>query len=162
MPASAISRRDLLRLAGLAGTAGAICAAPVLPLVGCRRESAPAVLVPRPTDIRIVSVDHQFEEFRYRAPYQFGGRTVDRVTILNVNCRVRTMGGADGGKDAWGFGSMTLGNMWAFPSRTMSYDATLGAMKELAGRLARITAACGETGHPLDLARSGRARSEAG
>ena len=34
---------------------------------------------------------------------------------------------------------MTLGNMWAFPSRTMSYDTTLGAMKALAERIARIT-----------------------
>ena len=74
----------------------------MLPLVACRKNpstalgtgAAPAVAVSRPTDIRIVSVDHQFEEFRYRAPYQFGGRSVDRVTILNVNCRVRTMGGA--------------------------------------------------------------------
>ena len=73
---------------------------------------------------------------------------MDRVTLLNVRCRVETRDG----RSAWGFGSMTLGNMWAFPSRTMSYDATLGAMKELAGRLARITAACGEAGHPLDLA----------
>ena len=76
-------------------------------------SAAPAVVVSRPTDIRIVSVDHQFEEFRYRAPYQFGGRSVDRVTILNVNCRVRTTGD---GKEAWGFGSMTLGNAWAFPA----------------------------------------------
>ena len=50
---------------------------------------------------------------------QFGGRTVDRVTILNVRCRVRT--GA--GRDAWGFGSMTLGNAWAFPAA--SHDVGL-------------------------------------
>ena len=64
------------------------------------------------SDVRIVSVDHSFEDFRYRAPYQFGGRSVDRVTILNVNCRVRT----GDGREAWGFGSMTLGNAWAFPA----------------------------------------------
>jgi hypothetical protein len=149
VPTSAISRRDLLRLAG---AAGAICAAPVLPLAGCRRQAAPAVQVPRPTDIRIVSVDHQFEEFRYRAPYQFGGRTVDRVTILNVNCRVRTMGGGEGGKEAWGFGSMTLGNAWAFPAAAQ--DEGLGAMKALADALQPVTAACDERGHPIDLFRA--------
>ncbi len=121
----------------LAGAAGAICAAPVLPLAGCRRQSAPAVVVSRPTDIRIVEVDHQFEEFRYRAPYQFGGRTVDRVTILNVNCRVRTWR-RDAGKDAWGFGSMTLGNAWAFPAA--AHDVGLGAMKALADELQPVTA----------------------
>ena len=84
---------------------------------------------PAPTDIRIVEVTHAFEEFHYRAPYQFGGRSVDRVTLLNVRCRVRT----GGGREAWGFGSMTLGNAWAFPAA--SQEAGLGAMKALAGEL---------------------------
>jgi hypothetical protein len=108
-----------------------------------------ALGAPRATDVQVAEVRHGFEDFVYRAPYKFGGRVVDRVTLLNVRCRVETRGG----KSAWGFGSMTLGNMWAFPSRTMSYDVTLGAMKELAGRLGRITGACRERGHPLDLAR---------
>ena len=101
----------------------------------------------RPNDIRILEVNHEFEDFQYRAPYQFGGRTVDRVTLLNVNCRVRT----GGGREAWGFGSMTLGNAWAFPAA--SQDAGLGAMRALAGKLRASTAACDETGHPLDLFR---------
>ena len=132
----AISRRALL---------GAVC---TLPLTVWRQGRAPAVVKPRPTDIRILEVAHQFEEFRYRTPYQFGGRTVDRVTILNVTCRVRT--GA--GKDAWGFGSMTLGNAWAFPAA--SHDVGLEAMKGLAGDLRAITAACDESGHPIDLFRA--------
>jgi len=41
--------------------------------------------------------------------------------------------------------------MWAFPSKTMSYDTTLDAMKALADRIQRITNGCRETGHPLDL-----------
>ena len=74
-------------------------------------QRAPAVSASKSREARIVAVDHQFEDFAYRTPYQFGGRSVDRVTMLNVNCRVRTGGGAE----AWGFGSMTLGNAWAFP-----------------------------------------------
>jgi hypothetical protein len=81
-----------------------LCASPLIPLTACRNGSAPAVASSRPTDIRIVEVDHQFEEFRYRAPYQFGGRTVDRVTILNVNCRVRTHGGGEAGRTPGGSG----------------------------------------------------------
>jgi len=100
------------------------------------------------TDIRVLEVRHGYEDWRYRAPYKFGGRVVDRVTILNVRCRVETRAG----KGVWGFGSMTMGNMWAFPSPTMSYDVTLGAMQELAERIARITGQCREVGHPLDLA----------
>jgi len=105
------------------------------------------IAVPKPTDISIDQIEHDYEDFLYRAPYKFGGRVVDRVTLLNVRCRVTTRSG----KTASGFGSMTLGNMWAFPSATMSYDTTLDAMKALADRIARITAECGETGHPLDF-----------
>ena len=133
-----ISRRALLQSA---------CVAPVLPLVGCSANRSPATVASRPTDARIVEVSHQFEDFQYRAPYQFGGRSVDRVTILNVNCRLRK----SDGREAWGFGSMTLGNAWAFPAAT--HDAGLGAMKALADALNPITADCDESGHPIDLFR---------
>jgi L-alanine-DL-glutamate epimerase-like enolase superfamily enzyme len=108
---------------------------------------APAFVIARPTDVRIVEVRHAFEGFKYRAPYQFGGRTVDNVTILNVECRVRTRGG----KESWGFGSMTLGNAWAFPAA--SQEAGLGAMKALADDLRGVTADCDDSGHPIDLFR---------
>ena len=99
------------------------------------------------TDIRIEEISYQFEEFKYRAPYKFGGVPVDRATIINVNCTVRT----GNGKIAKGFGSMPLGNVWAFPSRTMPYEKTLGAMKALAARINKITASYQEFGHPIDL-----------
>ncbi len=130
-----ISRRALLRAAA---------AGPFLPLAG----SGPAIHLSRPHDIRIIEVAHAFEEHRYRAPYQFGGRTVDRVTILNVDCRVRT----GSGKESWGFGSMTLGNAWAFPA--VSHDVGLGAMTALSAELRAATAACDGTGHPIDLFRA--------
>ena len=124
-----------------------VAAAPVLSGFAAIRPQTPAVHKGRPTDIQIIEVTHGFEEFKYRAPYQFGGRTVDDVTLLNVDCRVRT--GA--GREAWGFGSMPLGNAWAFPAAP--YDVSLGAMKALADDLRRVTADCDETGHPVDLAR---------
>jgi L-alanine-DL-glutamate epimerase-like enolase superfamily enzyme len=132
-----ISRRTLIK---------ALLVAPGLPLTGCRR--GPAVVVPRSTDIRIAEVAHEFEDHRYRAPYQFGGRSVDRVTILNVHCRVRTVDG----REAWGFGSMTLGNAWAFPAA--SHDVGLAAMTALALELHGQTAACDDEGHPVDLFRA--------
>jgi L-alanine-DL-glutamate epimerase-like enolase superfamily enzyme len=106
-----------------------------------------SVAAPRPSDIRIDEVRHNYQDYVYRAPYKFGGRVVDRVTLLNVHCRVTTRNG----KTARGFGSMTMGNMWAFPAKTMSYDTTLDAMKALAEAVARITGDCREVGHPLDL-----------
>lgn len=77
----------------------------------------------------------------------FGGRVVDRVTLLNVHCRVRT----NDGREAQGFGSMPLGNTWAFPSKEMPYDTTLHAMKKLAAEISQITDDCTDSGHPIDL-----------
>jgi L-alanine-DL-glutamate epimerase-like enolase superfamily enzyme len=102
----------------------------------------------RPTDIRIQDIQYGYEDFRYRTPIKFGGVAVDRVTILNVECAVETVGG----RVAKGFGSMPLGNVWSFPSRVLNYDATLQAMKRLAEQVSHITAKYKEPGHPLDLA----------
>lgn len=103
--------------------------------------------VPRPTDIHIEEVTYSYEDFLYRTPIKFGGVAVDRATLLNVQCGVRTVGGGT----ARGFGSMPLGNVWSFPSRVLSYDTTLGAMKGLAERIAQITAGYRQAGHPIDL-----------
>jgi L-alanine-DL-glutamate epimerase-like enolase superfamily enzyme len=102
----------------------------------------------KPTDIRIDDVSFAYEDHLYRTPIKFGGVAVDRVTLLNVWCTVRT----DSGRVARGFGSMPLGNVWSFPSRRLSYDETLAAMKALAARVRDRTAACTEAGHPIDLA----------
>ena len=89
----------------------------------------------KPTDIRIDEVAFEYEDHGYRAPIKFGGVAVDRVTILNVRVLVRTVAGTI----ARGFGSMPLGNVWAYPSKLLKYDETIAAMKALAERLARIT-----------------------
>ena len=135
-----LSRRTFLQ---------AVAATPLASVQSLPRRSAETAKagVPPQTDVRIHDVRHSYEDYVYRAPYKFGGRVVDRVTILNVHCRVTTRNG----KSAGGFGSMTMGNMWAFPSKTLSYDQTLDAMKALAERFTNITNACTEIGHPLDL-----------
>jgi L-alanine-DL-glutamate epimerase-like enolase superfamily enzyme len=110
--------------------------------------AAPFVMSARSgSSIRVESVAIDFEEFLYRAPYVFGGRAVDRATILNVHTHVR----ARDGRTARGFGSMPLGNQWSFPSSVMSYETTLGAMKRLAEEIRKITVDSREYGHPLDL-----------
>jgi L-alanine-DL-glutamate epimerase-like enolase superfamily enzyme len=99
------------------------------------------------SDISIESVTYSFEEHRYRAPYKFGGVPVDRATILNVNATVRTRSG----KLVKGFGSMSLGNVWSFPSRELPYNTTLGAMKALTERIAKITNEHREYCHPIEI-----------
>src|SRR5262245_31376365 len=127
------SRRQFLQNAGLASMA-----------FTCKDVFAITV---SSTDIRIEDLSFSYEEFRYRAPYKFGGVPVDRATILNVNVTVRTRDG----KTAKGFGSMPMGNVWSFPSREMTYGDTLNAMKSLAERIAKTASDYKEFGHPIDI-----------
>lgn len=101
----------------------------------------------KPTDIRIEDVTYAYEDYTYRVPIKFGGSTLDRATIINVTTTIRTTDG----KVMKGFGSMPMGNVWAFPSHTMNYDTTLGLMKTLAERISKLTGAYKESGHPIDL-----------
>jgi L-alanine-DL-glutamate epimerase-like enolase superfamily enzyme len=101
----------------------------------------------KPTDLRIEELTFDYEDYGYRAPIKFGGVAVDRVSILNVRVQVRTVSGTV----ARGFGSMPLGNVWAYPSKVLKYDDTLAAMKALTERLAKITSSYRETGHPIDI-----------
>ena len=109
--------------------------------------SAP-FLIGRPlaTDARVREVKTSYEDYLYRAPYKFGGSVVDRVTLLNVDCVIESRTG----RTAKGFGSMSMGNMWAWPSTVLSYNDTLGAMRSLAARMAASIAKYDELGHPLD------------
>jgi len=99
------------------------------------------------SDIRLLAVEHEFEEYRYRTPLKFGGVPTDRCVLFNVRVHVRTRDG----REAVGFGSMPLGNAWSFPTRYVPFETSLLAMKRLAERYVSIAAQCTETAHPLDL-----------
>ncbi|MBA4067834.1 MAG: hypothetical protein C0501_29870 [Isosphaera sp.] len=100
-----------------------------------------------PTDVRVRDESFSYEEYRYRTPIKFGGVALDRVTILNATMTVES----PGGKTATGFGSMPLGNVWAWPSRALTYDQTLAGMKYVAARLSALYRMSGLTGHPLEI-----------
>ena len=91
-------------------------------------------------------VSYAFEDYRYRTPIKFGGVALDKVTLLNVALTVET----SAGQLANGFGSMPLGNVWAWPSRELSYEQTLGAMKQFAASVAVLYREAGR-GHPIEL-----------
>jgi L-alanine-DL-glutamate epimerase-like enolase superfamily enzyme len=116
-------------------------------LKACALSAAPAILKSNAAAIRVDEISHSYQDFRYRAPYKFGGFSVDRVTLLNVECVVSLRNG----RTAKGFGSMTMGNVWSFPSHLLSYDQTLAAMKALAGKINALTGSYREYGHPIDI-----------
>ncbi len=104
------------------------------------------------TDIRIRELSTETEDFLYRTPIKFGGVAVDRATVLNVRMTVETREG----RVAKGFGSMPLGNVWAFPSKLLTYEQTLAAMKAVAKQAAAVTSETSVGRSAGDLRRAGR------
>ena len=98
-------------------------------------------------DVRVREVALTTEEHLYRTPMKFGGRAVDRVTLLHAAVTVELASG----RVATGSGSMPLGNAWAFPSRALDGAATLGAMRAAADTVADIYRRSTVAGHPIDI-----------
>ncbi len=101
----------------------------------------------RSTDITVRDVSIAYESHLFRTPIKFGGVALDRGTILNVRMDVEDRGG----KTSKGFGSMPLGNVWAWPTRGLTYDQTLRAMQDFAGDTASLYAQSKASGHPIDI-----------
>jgi len=99
------------------------------------------------TDIRLVELTSQTERFAYRMPIKFGGRVVTDVVLLHVYCEVETRSGRRGR----GLGSMPVGNIWAWPTQTLSAEETLSAMTALGQRLTEQANQCRHVGHPLEI-----------
>ena len=89
----------------------------------------------RATDVRIDDITYNFEDYHLPDADQ-----VRRHGGGSRHAAERQLRRPDrGGKSAKGFGSMPLGNVWSFPSKMLTYETTLDAMKVLAGRVATIT-----------------------
>ena len=99
------------------------------------------------TDIRICEAAASTQYFKYRVPAKFGGRTVTEVVLLDVVVDVETRDGRRGR----GFGSMPMGNIWAWPSQRLSPEQTLSAMVDLGKRFVQDAAQYCGSGHPLEI-----------
>ncbi len=104
----------------------------------------------KPTDIRIQSVRTETERIAYRAPIKFGGRVVTDAVLANVTIEVETKSGRRGS----GFGSMPMGNVWAWPSNMVTPAQSLAAMVAFVQQFSDAVGAFRETGHPLDITRA--------
>jgi L-alanine-DL-glutamate epimerase-like enolase superfamily enzyme len=104
-------------------------------------------MMTKDTDVCILETKSETEFYPYRSPAKFGGRVVNDVTLLNVSVRVKTRSG----KEAVGHGSMSMGNIWAWPSKTLTTDQTLQAMVEFGHKVAAAAKNPNDYGHPLEL-----------
>lgn len=99
------------------------------------------------TDLTTYNLSHETESIDYRTPMKFGGRVVTGVSLFTVRCDAQTHSGAR----AVGAGSMTMGNVWAWPSQQLDSQQTLAAVLRLAEKIVEDAAASPEVGHPLDV-----------
>lgn len=99
------------------------------------------------TDIRILDVEVRFEPVSFRAPLKFGGRVVDHTYLINASVKVETRNGSH----ARGYGSMPVGNVWAWPSAQVEPPASESAMKAYATRFGELFGSYPEFAHPLEI-----------
>nr|MCA9116647.1 mandelate racemase/muconate lactonizing enzyme family protein [Planctomycetaceae bacterium] len=99
------------------------------------------------TDIRIVEATCSFESIPFRTPLKFGGRVVETCTLINVEVDVESRNG----HMARGYGSMPLGNVWAWPTTALSIDDTEKAMRAFAEEVVRLGNLYPDYGHPLEI-----------
>ncbi len=98
------------------------------------------------TDVRILEARCTFETLDFRTPLKFGGRVIESTELINVEVDVENRGG----HLATGFGSMPLGNVWAWPSADVTPEQSAAAVKQLAKETVELAEAYPEFDHPLD------------
>lgn len=103
--------------------------------------------MPKPTDLRLLETRSFIESIAYRTPIKFGGRVVNSVDLLHVEIAVENRAG----KRGVGFGSMPLGNVWAWPTSLETGERTLEAMRRLGTELVEAASSLSVQGHPTDF-----------
>jgi L-alanine-DL-glutamate epimerase-like enolase superfamily enzyme len=103
--------------------------------------------MPKTTDITLKDLRVESERINYRAPIKFGGRVVTDAVLANVMMNVETVGG----KQATGYGSMPLGNVWAWPSAKVTPEQSLQAMLRFVQLFSVAIHKVQITAHPLDI-----------
>ena len=106
--------------------------------------------MPKLTDIQLRDVRVEQELLTYRTPIKFGGRVVLDAVLVNVTVAVET----PGGQRASGFGSMPMGNVWAWPSARVTTEQSLQAMLRFVEVLAAAIVKEPITAHPLEITHS--------
>lgn len=97
--------------------------------------------------MRILHAAVEFEPVPFRAPLKFGGRTVTETQLINATITVETRDG----RRANGYGSMPVGNVWAWPSSQVEASDGERAMMAYAEAIADLFGAFPDYGHALEI-----------
>ncbi|MCA9026778.1 MAG: hypothetical protein KDA86_16345 [Planctomycetaceae bacterium] len=101
----------------------------------------------KPSDIRVIDTRISFDPCPFRTPLKFGGRVMSTSKLINVEVTVEN----EDGNHATGFGSMPVGNIWAWPAGKVEPDDAEKAMMNFSERALRLFELIPESGHPIDL-----------
>ena len=104
-------------------------------------------MLAKSTDIKLKLVTCETEQIQYRAPMKFGGRVVTDVVLLHVTVEVET----EDGRVGKGFGSMPMGNVWAWPSSEATNDQTLNGLVTFGKECVNRAGIYMLSGHPLEI-----------
>jgi len=103
----------------------------------------------KPTDIFLREARTDTHRIRFRTPLKFGGRVMTDTTLLEATVTVETRDG----RRQRGFGSMPMGNVWAWPSAQVAADEALAAMIDFGRRFVENAARHEAAGHPIEIMR---------
>lgn len=104
--------------------------------------------MPKSTDITILEARCTFEPTPFRSPLKFGGRVMDRGTLINIELTVETRNKRTEG----GFGSMPVAPVWAWPSSAVTVEQAEEAMKKFAEEITELAVDFPDHAHPIDIA----------
>ena len=101
-----------------------------------------------PTDIKVTRASVTFEAFALRSPFVLSTGAITDVTVATATVEVS---GRQGGT-AQGYGTIVLGDLWAWPSPQVSTMRRVGVMRGLCERISdELPLALDVPGHPLEL-----------
>src|SRR5262249_46587484 len=103
--------------------------------------------MPKATDVTILEARCFFEPIQFRSPLKFGGRVMDKGSLINVEVRVETRNK----RQESGFGSMPVAPAWAWPSGTVPMEKAEEAMKQFASDIVELAVDFPDYAHPIDI-----------
>jgi L-alanine-DL-glutamate epimerase-like enolase superfamily enzyme len=103
----------------------------------------------KPSDLRLCEATLSTQFVPFRTPIKFGGRVMREMLVVDAAVEAETRDGRHGR----GFGSMPLGNVWAWPSAVASPAETQNVMLALAEEFVRQANDDRQPGHPLEITR---------
>src|SRR4051812_13912258 len=105
----------------------------------------PAISLPKPSDIRLESIELSFSDERLAAPLRLSRGVITDITYAEVTVQVTTRQG----KIERGRGAILLSDLWAFPHPTLDHTAKDRAMRALCTNLANLLASGDTYSDPL-------------